>query len=525
MNLARSLLVAARRNPQRCAITGSGETWSFAAFADRVARTATALRQIPGVVDGDRVALVMKNCPEFFQVLYGAWHAGLVAVPVNAKLHPREIAYILGNSGTRICVVTPDIGDALDAGGVTVSSLRETGLTSLVRTDSRAFHSWSEAPAGACVDVAPHALAWLFYTSGTTGQPKGAMLSHRNLAFMCHAYYADFDFVDEQDTMLHAAPLSHGSGLYALPLLAKGAHQVITESGRFDPSEVFDTLDRYTNVSFFAAPTMVTRLISDPGAVAANTGNLRTIVYGGGPMYVSDLQKGIALFGPKFAQLYGQGEAPMTITALPKSVHAQTSHPLYLSRLASCGFPRFGVEVAVADSQGLPLPEGEVGEVITRSDCVMLGYWNNPEATAKAIRGGWLFTGDMGTIDKWGYLTLKDRSKDMIISGGSNIYPREVEEVLLRHPSVAEVAVIGVPDPDWGEAVIAYVVGRPDSRPSESELDTLCLSNIARFKRPKRYVFVDGLPKNNYGKVLKTELRSMFAKGRRESVSSEAAGD
>ncbi|HEY5900634.1 MAG TPA: AMP-binding protein, partial [Burkholderiales bacterium] len=342
--------------------------------------------------------------------------------------------------------------------------------------------------------------AWLFYTSGTTGVPKGAILSHRNLLFMTHAYFADIDKLGPMDSILHPAPLSHGSGCYALPHFAVGAVNVIPESGHFEPEEIFELMDYWHGASFFAAPTMVVRLLGSKAARSPK--HLKTLIYGGAPMYVADSLRAIELFGPRLYGLYGQGEAPMTITGLPQEFHRTKSH------LASCGFPRTGCEVKILDDQDRELPVGAIGEIATRSDCVMNGYWKNPEATAKTLRGGWLHTGDVGSMDAAGLLTIRDRSKDMIISGGSNIYPREIEEVLLRHPAVEECSVVGRPHAEWGEEVVAFIVSR--SAIETSELDALCLDNIARFKRPREYRFVESLPKNNYGKVLKTELRKLL---------------
>jgi len=259
-------------------------------------------------------------------------------------------------------------------------------------------------------------------------------------------------------------------------------------------------MDCWPNASLFAAPTMIVRLLASPAA--RPPAGLKTITYGGAPMYVADALRAIELFGPRLYQLFGQGESPMTITGLPQAFHESRT------KLETCGRARTAVEVKIFDAGDRELPPGETGEIVTRSDCVMAGYWNNPEASAKALRGGWLHTGDLGSLDQQGFLTIRDRSKDLIISGGSNIYPREIEEVLLRHPAVAECSVVGRPHPEWGEEVIAFVVLKgnlPNLR--TDELDGLCLANIARFKRPKDYRFVDSLPKNNYGKVLKTELR------------------
>ena len=294
--------------------------------------------------------------------------------------------------------------------------------------------------------------------------------------------------------------------MYGLPHIARGAVSVIPASGGVDGAEIGHLLNHWTGVSMFAAPTMVKRLAGDPDVTGANLDHLKAIIYGGAPMYLADLEEALDAFGPRLAQIYGQGETPMTITALSKAEHADRSHPRWREHMASVGFPRTDVEVRVVDEDDNPLPAGELGEVIVRGDVVMSGYWDQPEATAETLRNGWLHTGDIGTFDDEGYLTLHDRSKDLIISGGMNIYPREVEEVLLQQPGVRAVAVVGRPDPEWGEAVVAFVVAGPD-RPSIQDLDQACLDRIARYKRPKEYLFVDSLPTNNYGKVLKRELR------------------
>ena len=457
---------------------------------------AHGLRTRLGLRPGERVALYMQNCVEYFEILFGIWHAGLVAVPVNAKLHPRELAWILGNSGAKACF----------ADGA-VSGI-EGKVSEVIDVHSPEFEALHLDSGHAPADVPADDPAWLFYTSGTTGVPKGAVLTHRNLLFMTQAYFSDIDRLFAGDAILHAAPLSHGSGLYGLPHFAAGALNVIPESGRFEAEELFGLIDSHPGASLFAAPTMVVRLLASPAARPVP--NLKTITYGGAPMYVADCVRAIELFGPRLYQLFGQGESPMTITGLPQSCHADPDAPRFMERLASCGFPRTGVEVRVVDEHDRDVASGEVGEIVTRSDCVMAGYWNNAEATARTLRNGWLHTGDLGTLDEEGFLTLRDRSKDMIISGGSNIYPREIEEVLLRHPAVAECSVVGRAHPEWGEEVVAFVVARADALVTAQELDALCLENIARFKRPKDYRFVDALPRNNYGKVLKTELRKQL---------------
>ncbi len=480
MNLAHLLLRTARWLPERPALAhGKAVVRRYGEMASRVRQLASGFSRKLKLAAGDRVAIAAKNCPEYYEILFACWHAGLTAVPMNAKLHPKEFAYILENSGAKACFAGADmeIPQALPVDGI------------------GELFAEPQPPA----EVSPDDVAWLFYTSGTTGVPKGAMLTHRNMLFQTHAYFADIDKLGPQDAALHPAPLSHGSGLYGLPHFAAGAVNVIPESGHFEPAEIYELLEYWPGASFFAAPTMIVRLLASPAARTPR--KLKTITYGGAPMYVADCLRAIELFGPRLYQLFGQGEAPMTITGLSQDLHRQKL------KLESCGLPRTGVEVRVFDEQDRELPAGEVGEVVTRSDCIMAGYWRNPEATAQAKRGGWLHTGDVGSMDAEGFLTLRDRSKDMIISGGANIYPREIEEILLRHPAVAECSVVGRPHPEWGEEVVAFVVRRGPLQ--ISDLDALCLENIARFKRPREYRFVEALPKNNYGKVLKTELRKL----------------
>jgi long-chain acyl-CoA synthetase len=497
MNLASSLLDVSLRLPDRPAITSQDASYSYREFAMRSASIGAAFSGF-GLLPGDRVVLCMENCAEFLEVLFGCWMGGFCAVPVNAKLHAREIEHIVGDCESRILIVTPGVAERF-------STLENSGagLKAVICTETDVYDRLVRAEPMSPRRAKPTDRAWIFYTSGTTGRPKGAILTHRNLLFMSQVYYADIDALDHNDVKLHIGPLSHGSGLYSLPHIIKGVHQIIHPG--FDPGAIADVLERHRNVTMFAAPTVLTRLAHSPEASRMRVENLKTIYYGGGPMYVADLRRALSIFGPRLYQLYGQGESPMTISGLSKNMHIDFRDE---DDLRTCGVPRTGVAVRIVDDGDRDVPSGEVGEVITQSDCVMEGYWNNPEANAATLRGGWLHTGDLGSLDGRKFLTLRDRSKDMIISGGSNIYPREVEEVLLRHPDVLEVAVTGRPHPDWGEEVVAFVVSKPGCEIDAQSLDALCLENIARFKRPKDYRFLESLPKNNYGKVLKTELRA-----------------
>ena len=508
MNLAVWIERHGRLQPDRPALAdGEHVHADWRTFASRVSRIAGGLLGTFGLVPGDRVAIVMRNRPEYLEALFAIWHAGLVAVPVNARLHPDEIAYILEHSGSTVVVTDPEHSEAVESLVGIVASLRAAVIAPGAQWDTFT----SSAPIQ-IVDRQANDPAWLFYTSGTTGRPKGATLTNRNLMMASLSYFADIDPVSAHDSILHAAPLSHGSGLYGLPHIARGAVSVIPHSGGVEAAEIAALIARWPGMSFFAAPTMIKRLVSDPAIISADLSKLKTIIYGGAPMYLADLEAALAVFGPRLAQIYGQGETPMTITALSKADHDNTDHPRWRERLASVGTARTDVEVRVVDEDDVELPLGEIGEIVVRGDVVMPGYWKQPDATAETLRGGWLHTGDVGSFNTDGYLTLRDRSKDLIISGGMNIYPREVEEALLRHRGVRAAAVVGRPDAEWGEAVVAFIVASDGvDVPLIADLDQTCIDNIARFKRPKEYRFVDSLPTNNYGKVLKRELRDQLS--------------
>lgn len=508
VNLAMWIGRHARTRPHAPAVAeGCRIHADWITFAARIGGLARALRDTCGLHAGDRVAIVMRNRPEYLEAMFATWHAGLVTVPVNSRLHRDEIAYIIEHSGSSVVVTDEEHANDLNALLGNVSSLKTVLLAPSTR--------WSDLvnlEPLEMVDRKPDDAAWLFYTSGTTGRPKGATLTNRNLLTMSLSYFADIDPITPDDAILHVAPISHGSGLYGLPHVMKGAVSILTESGGFNGEEVVEILDHWSGVTFFAAPTMVKRLVADDSMKHATRSGLKTIIYGGAPMYLTDLEEALSVFGPVFAQIYGQGETPMTITGLSKAHHADDAHPRWRERMQSVGFARSDVEVRVVDDSGQELPVGDIGEVVVRGDVVMAGYWNNLEATTESIRDGWLYTGDMGSFDEDGCLTLRDRSKDLIISGGMNIYPREVEEVLLTSDAVKEASVVGKPDPEWGESVVAFIVLEDGAKePSPEQLDKVCLERIARYKRPKEYRFVKSLPTNNYGKVVKRELRAILA--------------
>lgn len=509
MNISNWLLRQAQAHGDRPALfLGRDCLADYAGFHAQAAALAGGLGA-QGLRPGDRVALFITNAPAFLVILYGIWMAGGVAVPVNAKLHGREAAWIMGDAGAVLAFASAGLADDL------VAAIRqEEGTTRVIRADAEGLapllgHAKQD---GICPRAAGD-LAWLFYTSGTTGRPKGVMITHGMLSAMSLSYLADVDRVTPADAALYAAPLSHGAGLYALVHVLMGARHVCPASGGFDAGEILDLASHHGRVHMFAAPTMVKRLTAHAQANGLRGAGLRTIVYGGGPMYVADIVEAVEVFGPVFVQIYGQGECPMSITALSRDDVADRAHPDWRARLGSVGRAQAVAEVRIGDAEGHPLPPGTVGEIMVKGATVMPGYWRNPEATAKTLQDGWLRTGDMGALDRAGYLTLHDRSKDLIISGGTNIYPREVEEALLTHPDVHEVSVVGRADPEWGEVVVAFVVPRAGAVLEAAALDAQCLAQIARFKRPKAYALLHELPKNNYGKVLKTALRAMLVDG------------
>ncbi|WP_432448939.1 class I adenylate-forming enzyme family protein [Aliiroseovarius marinus] len=501
MNLALWLERIAQISGERPAIfRGAVQEYNYAGFY-RAAQGLAGALAARGIGPGDRVALFMKNCPEYLLGFFGVWGLGAAVVPINAKLHAREAAYILENAGASLALVTDDLGAELQAvTNVPLISVEGQAFSQMCAADPIAF-----APRG------DDDLAWLFYTSGTTGRPKGVYISHAMIRAASMSYLLDCDEVSPDDAVYYMAPMSHGAGIYAPIHVAKGARHITPASGGFDEVELLETAQNQGPLQMFMAPTMVRRFTDIAKSLGRRGEGIKTIVYGGGPMYLADIEDAVSWFGPRFVQIYGQGECPMAISALSRDDVADRTHPRWRERLASVGRAQSVVEIRIGDEGGAPLPTGEVGEIMVRGVPVMPGYWNNPEASANTLKDGWLMTGDMGFLDEDGYLTMRDRSKDVIISGGTNIYPREVEEALLTHPDVQEVSVVGRPSEDWGEDVVAFVVPAPDTTLDEAALEAHCLSQIARFKRPKAYFALQELPKNNYGKVLKTELRKLLA--------------
>ena len=512
MNLALLLSRAAQAYPLKIAVAQGKAHITYRELERDAGRIARGLHDL-GITRGDRVAIIQHNSPSFFMSLFGIFKIGAVAVPLNVRLHPKDFSYILHHCEAK--VVLHDIAFQKTARDLSQQlplcrwQCVETPTTE--NSDDAVTSIWPPATPASTVETGETEVAWLFYTSGTTGRPKGAILTHRNLLAMTMNVYADHYPVNETDVVIHAAPLSHGSGLYSLATLAKGATNILHGSQHFSPKLLLEEVEAWkVSLITFLAPTQVKRLADLPEEEPHDTSSLRAIIWGGGPMFLEDARCAIKRFGPILTELYGQGEAPMTITALNTKLLAEEVEQGV--SILSAGLPRLDVEVRIVNEYDEPQDTGKSGEVVVRGGVVMLGYWKNPEATERTLRGGWLHTGDIGYFDNRGYLYLNDRKNDLIISGGTNIYPREVEEALMEHPEICEAVVFGVPDSEWGESVRAAIVPLdPDLPLSQETITSFCRTRIAAYKIPRSVVFLNEVPKNAYGKVLRREVKRLHS--------------
>ena len=497
MNIASLLREAARCFPDRPAISWRGVTLSYRQFDDQAAAFAGWLKHV-GAAPGGRVVLFLDNCPELLVAMFGTFRAGSTVVPCNSRLTADELAFLAGDSGARVMVT-----DAAHAGVARAAA----GSDTLVVVADSDFAGTVAAPPETLepVDCEPGHTAWIFYTSGTTGRPKGAMLPHSVLNFCTVSWLADLTPLDEHDVTLHAAPLSHGAGFHALAATARAAHQIIPDEVSFDPVAILQLIAERGVTNTWLVPTQIV-MLTDSALAGTELPSLRHVVYGGAPMTVGASTRAIERFGMVFVQLYGQGETPMTATVLRRQDHVP-------ELLGSAGRARPGIELRVVDGEGHTVSDGAVGEVVVRGPSVMSGYWKRPDATSETIIDGWLHTGDLGRMSTDGVVWLLDRAKDMIISGGSNVYAVEVEQALTGHPMVGEVAVIGIPDDLWGELVVAVVVPPPGVQTDTAALDAHCRRPLAGYKVPRLYQVTPSLPRNAYGKVLKRELRDTYSRG------------
>jgi fatty-acyl-CoA synthase len=512
----------ATASPDKPAWIFEGVTTTFAEFNSSTNRIAAALAAA-GIGPGDRIAYLGRNTAAFFELLYGAMKAGVVTVPINWRLAPPEVVAIIANSQARLLVVGREYAsDPAYASlqGVAITLAAEPGHPSLP-TLANWSDSYPDAPPAYVASSAD--IAVQLYTSGTTGLPKGVMLPHSSIASgLAAALTHDLGWNQwsAADTALLAMPVSHVSGTgWGMIALHHGATCHIQR--QFDLDATFDTFANHRITRLFLVPAALQMLVRHPRARAADFSALHEVCYGASPMPLPLLRECMDVMKTPFVQFYGMTETAGTIVALSAQDHqAALDAPDAAHRLRAAGRALPWVTIRAINPNGTDAPVGTVGELVTRSHANMAGYWNRPQDTARTIdTEGWLHTGDAGYIDADGYIFIHDRVKDMIITGGENVYPAEVESALCEHPAIAEAAVIGVPDERWGETVRAFVVLRPDALLTPEDLIAWCRTRIAGFKSPSAAEFVDSLPRNASGKLLKRALREKYWKDKDRQVS------
>jgi fatty-acyl-CoA synthase len=446
-NLASLLLQTARRLPDHPSLIWRERTWIWCETAHRAASAAAALRA-RSIAKGDRVLIHARNSNAMFESAWACWLIGAVWVPTNFRLSPPEVAYLASSSRARAHVFNaafPTQRDAARAANPHCALEVSVGEDGAVGWEALIAEGAAAGPVGTPVDVYRDDPAWFFYTSGTTGRPKAAVLTHGQLAFVVLNHIADLmPGISERDVSLVVAPLSHCAGIHALAQVARGAKSVLLPGERLDCAEAWRLVEAHRVSNMFTVPTILNALARDPAVHAHDHSSLRHVIYAGAPMYREDQKHALRTLGPCLVQYFGLGEVTGNITVLPPEWHSLDDDPAF--PIGSCGFPRTGMDIAILDAENRPLPVGETGEIGVRGSAVFAGYFENEEANAKAFAGGWFHTGDLGHLDARGFLYITGRASDMYISGGSNVYPREVEEALLTHPAVAEACVVGMPD-------------------------------------------------------------------------------
>jgi len=482
----------------------------YATLDDRVGRLADGLRQL-GLAPGDRVGLIVDTEPRSLECLLAPLRAGLTIVPVNNRLHPAEHAFMLNDCGARALLCSaPRVAPLLGVHDQIPTLEFIIAMDGASKGEKGVLDYEELIEQSRPIDDAPvteDSLAWIFYTSGTTGHPKGAMHTHRSINAMVIAQLIDVLPSDQHDRMAYVSPMSHAAGLLVFHQIAVGACNVFPTFDRFTPENFYALVERHRVTKVCLVPTMIQRLLDGPWPVENDLSSLQTIMYGAAPMYLEPMREALRRFGPVFVGAYAQGEAPLACSFLPKPEHV-TNTAEENRRLSSVGVECFGVQAEIVDADDNLAAPNESGEIVIRGDIVMKGYWNAPEATAETLRNGWLHTGDVGHLDEDRYLFITDRVKDMIIKGGTNIYPREIEEILHRHPAIAEATVFGIPDTEWGEEVAAAIVLRDETKMEADEIIDWCSGSISSFKLPSEVHFVPELIKSSYGKILKREVKA-----------------
>ena len=523
MNLGQLLAQAAKLYPGQAGLIEGDRRWSWSEINARVDAMVTALRH-KGLKKGDKILVQSRNNVQLFESCWVAFRLGCVWVPTNFRLTPPEISYLGASSGARAVIYEPDFAEHVDAIAAASDALELVVCIGKPRPGESSYEElverYSHEPAEPAVVEYDDPL-WFFYTSGTTGKPKAGVLTHGQMAFVVTNHLAELiPGTTHRDCSIAVAPLSHGAGIHALLNVARGAPTVLMGGEKLDPEIFWQLVEKHRVSNLFTVPTIVKMLVEHPAVDAYDHTSLRFMIYAGAPMYRADQKFALQKLGNVLVQYFGLGEVTGNITVLTPDMHSSDDDDPN-ANIGSCGRPRVGMEVAILDADLQHVALGTVGEICCRGPAVFSGYHNNADASAKALRGGWFHTGDLGRLDSRGLLYITGRESDMYISGGSNVYPREVEEVLLTHPGVAEVAVLGVPDPKWGEIGVAVIVRETTGGPvDEMALLTHLDGRCAKYRWPRRMFFWDSLPKSGYGKVTKKDvLRILMERGEVEKSS------
>ena len=508
MNLAQFLRQTAKRRAGEIALVWGERRWTWAELDRRVNAMAVALAA-RGIGKGDRVLVQSKNCNQMFESMFACFRLGAVWVPTNFRLTADEVAYLAKASDAAAMICGAEFPDHAAAAKQAAPSIRVTISVGAAPfgDDYDALVAEYDGPNAPEAGVERDDPCWFFFTSGTTGRPKAAVLTHGQMGFVVTNHLCDLmPATTHRDASLVVAPLSHGAGIHQLAQVARGVKTVLLGSEKFDAVEAWRLVEQWRISNMFTVPTILNMLAAHPAADTFDHSSLRYVIYAGAPMYREDQKHALKKLGKVLVQYFGLGEVTGNITVLPADLHEPEDGPH--AKIGTCGYARTGMQISIHDDNGRELGAGETGEICVCGLAVFAGYYDNPEANAKAFRDGWFRTGDLGHMDAQGFLYITGRASDMYISGGSNVYPREIEEKVLAHPAVAEVAIVGVPDRIWGEAGIAVCVLRGGARLNEQELLAWLAPKVTRYKLPKRVFFWAELPRSGYGKITKKLIRA-----------------
>lgn len=515
MNLGHLVEQQARRLGVKPAFIWGDQIWDWTAFDHRVKKMAGVLARHAHVAKGDRVLVQAQNCNQMFESLFACLRLGAVWVPANFRGMPDDLAWMAELSGATTLICGAEFPNHARIKAPRIKTRIAIGHADFGPDIDDLIESYdSEAPALARVDRDDP--CWFFFTSGTTGSPKASVLTHGQLGFVINNHLADLvPGATHEDASLVVAPLSHGAGIHQLMMAARGAPTILTTAERFDTIEVWSLIEKWRVSNMFTVPTILKLMVEAPEVDRFDQTSLRHIIYAGAPMYRTDQIRALETLGPVLVQYFGLGEVTGAITVLPSAEHALEDD----GRAGTCGYPRTGMHVQIQGDDGRECASGQTGEICVTGPAVFAGYWENPEANEKSFRDGWFRTGDLGHMDEQGYVYITGRASDMYISGGSNIYPLEIEEKILQHPAITETAVFGMPDPKWGEVGVAVSTLVPGQSVTAEALEAHLRESLASYKIPRAFHFWDEIPKSGYGKLAKRLIRDELERRSLDDVS------